>query len=367
MIVQFSEIIDEVLTQMGKDTDSAESSILASVKLRINQIQSQIWYRDGYEWRKKRFYFSSRTPYSTGTVAVTKGSKTVTGSGTSWTDIVKMGYVKIDSKIFKVDSHSDVSSTSLKLAAEYSEDTNTSTSYEIIYPDYILDQEISGIVDIFHEGKELDIKNSNRLLLSSASTGEPREAAIVGRLPFTFYSAGDVDVTNGSDTVVGNSTTFTSDMEGMPFKVDEFGEKYTILTVVSATEITLKSPYRGDTGNGKSYKIAPEGSLILQLRDTPDDVYFYEIEALTGVKKLVDSNDESAIPNHDALIKGAIWLAFKNLDKKPVSQTQDAKLDYELALRDLAKISKVVTNVKWQSVQEQLYRKTNNSNFNPLA
>lgn len=68
------------------------------------------------------------------------------------------------------------------------------------------------------------------------------------------YDTGTITVTEGSTTVTGSGTTFTSAMTGRKFKVDGFSEIYTI-TYVSPTELTLDTEYHGDTESGASYKI----------------------------------------------------------------------------------------------------------------
>ena len=69
------------------------------------------------------------------------------------------------------------------------------------------------------------------------------------------YSTGTVSVTNGSTTVTGSGTTFTSDMVGKRFKVTGDTTFYTVSAYTSATQITLGTAYGGTTGTGKGYVI----------------------------------------------------------------------------------------------------------------
>lgn len=68
------------------------------------------------------------------------------------------------------------------------------------------------------------------------------------------YTTGTV-TTDGTATVMGSGTTWTSAMEGRRFKTDDFEEAYVIDSVVGPTEITLSSPYQGEDGSDKSYLI----------------------------------------------------------------------------------------------------------------
>lgn len=70
------------------------------------------------------------------------------------------------------------------------------------------------------------------------------------------YSTGTVAVTNGSATVTGIGTTYVKGMEGKEFKKDGDSRFYTILTVVSTTQLTLDENYVGTTSSGSSYTIS---------------------------------------------------------------------------------------------------------------
>ncbi len=80
------------------------------------------------------------------------------------------------------------------------------------------------------------------------------------------YETGTVSVTEGSATVTGSGTTFTSAMVGRKFYCED--ATYVILARVSATEITLSTVYAGDTGSGLTYKIyQDEYSLASDVED----------------------------------------------------------------------------------------------------
>jgi hypothetical protein len=76
------------------------------------------------------------------------------------------------------------------------------------------------------------------------------------------YSTGTVDLTNGSATVTGTGTTWTTDPH--QFQQFSFGSRtpwYDIITVVSPTELTLDRPYTGADVTDGSYEI---GSFYLE-------------------------------------------------------------------------------------------------------
>ena len=70
-----------------------------------------------------------------------------------------------------------------------------------------------------------------------------------------IYETGTVSVTNGSKTVTGSGTTFTSAMAGRKIRIKNENAYYRISAFVSTTEITLENNYQGSTDSALTYKI----------------------------------------------------------------------------------------------------------------
>lgn len=68
------------------------------------------------------------------------------------------------------------------------------------------------------------------------------------------YETGTVSLTNGSNSVTGTGTTFTSAMTGRQFTASGRDEAYTF-TYVGATSGTLDRTYEGDTDTESTYSI----------------------------------------------------------------------------------------------------------------
>ena len=69
------------------------------------------------------------------------------------------------------------------------------------------------------------------------------------------YSAGTVQVSNGSNAVVGTGTTFSAGMVGKRFKIQGETAFYTVASYTDATHITLTANYSGTGGSGNEYTI----------------------------------------------------------------------------------------------------------------
>ena len=365
MLTTFQEIKEHVFKGMGVDTEQVSADVESTVESRINQIQDDIFFHKPWEWRKRKFFFTTRPPYSTGTVSITQGSRTVTGSGTTWTDSMKLGYLKINNISYKIDKI--VSTTSLKLKGAFPQTTVSANAYEIVFPDYSLSPYISSILSLKIEHSEVSLKNENRILSTQGETGLPNECALISRLEENYYDTGSVTVTNASATVTGSGTSWGSDMEGRAFRVNEHSEPYIVRDVNSTTSITLDRAYKGETGSGKGYAIDPVGTLMITLRPTPDDYYYVEMDCLVVPMKLIDANDYSLVPNHAPLLAGAIYLGLIDFEDRNPVRIQQSRADYEKAMRQLEDSYKILTEVKWASEHEMAVRQRSGlSRENPL-
>lgn len=75
------------------------------------------------------------------------------------------------------------------------------------------------------------------------------------------YSTGTVAVTNGSPTVTGSSTVWSTNVDaGMLLRVAGAGRYYIVKSVDSNTQITLTENYQGSTLSGQSYALTRLGT-----------------------------------------------------------------------------------------------------------
>lgn len=365
MYIPFSEIKDSVLRALGVDTDTVETTTDTDIELRINEAQDVIFYDRDWEWRKRDYSFTTKAPYETGTISITQGSAVVTGDGTTWAEIHKLGLLMVDGIAYRILSID--STTQLTLESPFPKDTISDESYKIVFPFVYLHPDIAAVITAWLETSELDVKEKERVLNSQVSVGTPQELCIGDLSKKDFYTTGTIAVTNGNATITGTNTQWTSAMVGLPFRVDEFGELYIIESFTNAGSITLNKKYRGSTGSGKSYTIAPKGSPLIRLASAPDDYYYIELEALIKPERLVDTTDYSLIPNHTPLVHAARWLAVQDVkDTNPV-RIQQARSDFERTLKQLRDMYKVITNIRWRNpVERQIRRNGGIVKFNPL-
>ena len=73
----------------------------------------------------------------------------------------------------------------------------------------------------------------------------------------SWYRTGSVDVTQNSAVITGTNTRWTAAgiNPGATFRLDDDLKPYEVLEVVDDTHITLRTPFLGTTGTGKTYSI----------------------------------------------------------------------------------------------------------------
>jgi uncharacterized protein (TIGR03437 family) len=86
----------------------------------------------------------------------------------------------------------------------------------------------------------------------------------------TTYNSGNINVVNGSNTVVGVGTAWTAAMVGGQVVISD--GIYTITAVTSATSLTLNTNYVGVTGNGFTHVILYGGRIYSYTETATDTI-----------------------------------------------------------------------------------------------
>lgn len=169
-----SEIIDGILYATGHGTPSAETTKRAAILYFVNNRYQEICLGYHWRWMQASYDTTFEAPYETGTVSVTNGDATVTGSGTTFSaNLTPKDIFHIVGKNQVYHIASVASATSLELETEWAEDTATAQSYKTGTNQYELpvttDHLISVIVDSQHKMMPLGTQDF-RLLQSRNPT-----------------------------------------------------------------------------------------------------------------------------------------------------------------------------------------------------
>ena len=91
------------------------------------------------------------------------------------------------------------------------------------------------------------------------------------------YTTGTLTVTNGSQTVTGSGTTFTSKLVGQWLQVTDGtdGNWYKVQTFNSTTSLTLENYYQGTSGSAKTFRIGQTIDIPEEFAEAPSDYACY--------------------------------------------------------------------------------------------
>ena len=190
----------------------------------------------------------------TGTVSVIQGSKTITGSGTLFTSELTEGQkIEIDGMLYKV--LNIISDTELILDSYYAGATGSGKTYkaqaagttsslanpEIFMTDagtYEITLEVVKDSTVYTITKTIQVKAADSSPTQSVSVFSPSMGGGSAKI------SGTAGATNGSKTITGSGTLFSSELvAGENITIE--GVTYTIDTIVSDEELTLTEPYQG--------------------------------------------------------------------------------------------------------------------------
>lgn len=304
------------------------------------------WVREVYyldilsqlsEWYflRKTQALSTPAENTTGTASTTRGSKTVTGSGTSWTSALEDQYMLVLGAFAqRIDTVG--STTSITLESEWENESLSAQSVRIVKDLYKLPRWLDPkrILEIKQMGQRPlegvtahDITNRYKVL---NAIDEPRYWWPHDRTR-TSYTTGTASGTAGTKTLTGASTSWlTSGLEQYDqIKVGSF--VYTVDSVDSDTSITLFEDIESTITAGTSYTGVLERYRI---RIYPFPKYQKElvITATSEPAPLDDDTDIPSIPDtwQYLLVKGAYVKALKHNQEPGYDQEL---IEYQQAIK----------------------------------
>lgn len=180
-----ASLIDSVLRDTGHSSPSAETTKRTVVLGFINNTYARVTTSKHWDWLFSDTDMNFETPYETGTIAVTSGSATITGTGTNWSALtIPHWKVIIKDEIYAISSVN--SPTSITLESEYAQDTASGLSYKIVKSIYQLPADCehaqSIVVDRVGEMVPMGVQEFRRKTqYDPVQVGSPRFFTEVGR------------------------------------------------------------------------------------------------------------------------------------------------------------------------------------------
>ena len=181
----YANIKTAVLAKIGiSDDDVADV-----VKQALNDVLEEICQAHNYSWLYGNSSFITTKPYSDGTVAVTEGSKTVTGSSTTFTSAMVGRKFYCGNATYEIGAF--VSTTEITLSTNYAGDTGSGLTYKIYQDEYSLASDVEDVLSLRQENypqrlEKRDIEYMDKYYPQRTSFGYPSMYSPVG-YDSTYY------------------------------------------------------------------------------------------------------------------------------------------------------------------------------------
>lgn len=275
-------------------------------------------------------------PYTTGTVSVTADSKTVTGSGTTFTAAMAGRKIRIagNNEYYRIDTRD--SDTQLTLEQNYQGATASGQTYSIFKDEYRLAADLATykiMRELENNQAMVDISPTTFDLLrpSSDSEGTP-DYMILRGTKLDTYATGTVSGTVNTKTVTGASSPAWTTVEGLgqgsKITIDPY--VYTVNTVDSDTQLTIHENLTATVASGTTYTIHLDNPII-QFFQIPDSATIFNYTYQRLPYPLIDDADIPDLPEqwHHLLVRAGLIWAWATKDKEE-SKAQEALFALEL-------------------------------------
>lgn len=152
-----SELLEYVRRRTNDSTWTKDVAVQRDI---IRQALKRLCRARHWSFFRIRESINLTAPYTTGTVSLTDGSITVTGSGTTFESAMVGKFFQLDGDQVAYKIAAVNSGTEIELDAQYVNaggDNVTASAYQIIYPDYTLTNDVAKIVAIVHQELQVDL------------------------------------------------------------------------------------------------------------------------------------------------------------------------------------------------------------------
>lgn len=268
-----------------------------------------------WPWTEKTSYLQTVPNYTTGTVTVTQGQRTVTGSGTAFTSAMIGRFFKLtrESEIYRI---KDVpSSTSLVLELPYIGATGSAQGFLIWNRFYSLAPDVPylaalNLTDFPLTSVPFRKATMDDSVFQSWINSWPSAWAWYGvNRVLATYSTGTVSGTAGFKTLTGAGTSWLDNVFDGSTVVIGVNE-YNIESVDSDTQITLTQNLSSSVAGSTPYLIRMVNRSQIALSASPDPARNLKLTYHKRTYNITQDDDELELWEQGELVLGNIVYAY---------------------------------------------------------
>jgi hypothetical protein len=326
--VNFRQLREEYFQIFGKrvlgtGAVNANQANIISANRYINLAIKKVVVDHDFPFLRTEGRVRLREPYDTGTITVVQDSATITGAATVWVRSMEGQLIDVNGEEHRV--RDVISNTSIRLEDPVIQTGAAGLSYTITFDVIKLPRDLVAFYHARQKDTPAELWAANTFeevqffLLFDTDQGEVTRVDLdFLATERDFYTTGTVTVTNDSATVTGAGTSFsTQDIDHLAtFRLADDDREYRILSVDSATQLTLTENYRGSTAATQNYVVDPAGVRRGRIMDYPESDQYAIFEYKRAIPILVADTDTPApIPpefHESVILNRAIYEGMKN-------------------------------------------------------
>lgn len=150
----------------------------------VNQVMDRIRARGNWSFWESEGSLSFPAQYSTGTLSVTNGSPTVTGSGTTWTAAMVGRQIRIGTSQYTITARA--SNTSITIDRNWATDSDSGLSYTIYQARYTLAADVDKIISMWDTTNQYRIETTTPRQIGTRQVWNTSTSQALWRCAATF-------------------------------------------------------------------------------------------------------------------------------------------------------------------------------------
>lgn len=297
----------------GVTNSTTRTEIATAVRISAQRAQSKFSLSRPWGFQEQyqdRVYIPLSAPYSTGTVSVTQDSKTITGSGTTWTKDMEGSFFQLTDQAW-YEIREFTSTTSMELAIPYQGDDDTGETYRIAKRFYRLPLNFlrphaeEATLSLLQGTSSMSYMryDRNASFLDPIIISQPKWFGLAGNaMRADYFNTGTVTVATSSGTSTWTISTGTLPTDIVDREVRIRGEErsYYIKTRSSATAFITYDTYvnPSDATNiisAATYAITPKETQLIGFSNVADQRYIFSMPYYKKLPDMISDNDISPI------------------------------------------------------------------------
>lgn len=195
-VTDFSDLFTALQNSIRMETGvtATENQAKRAINIALQDMHLGFDYR--FPWAERQDILVTQPEYTTGTIAATKGSTTITGTSTAWNtnnsfsvaNMRKGGKIQINSGSEVYEISAIASDTSATLTSKFTQTTISGKAYKYFEDEYALVSDFLRPVDLqqFSDAVEIELVGRTefrRRYIRNYITGKPTVATLIDRPP----------------------------------------------------------------------------------------------------------------------------------------------------------------------------------------